>query len=140
MAAEPRRLVRPAPIVPTHVSSPVRDVRGQRAAKLAHIPGWRRRVRRGESRPNPDQPWAAARGARTSISLDEPAIGFTIGLAHLAITAVIVATALQALSAAQLGLAMGAKISERLRERAEQVAGVALILPGGNLIAEQPVR
>ncbi len=48
-----------------------------------------------------------------SISLDELAIGFTIGLAHLPVTAVIVAIALQAFLAAQLGLAVGAKIGER---------------------------
>jgi manganese efflux pump family protein len=50
-----------------------------------------------------------------SISLDELAIGFTIGLAHLPVTAVIVAIALQAFLAAQLGLATGAKIGERWR-------------------------
>jgi len=55
-----------------------------------------------------------------SISLDELAIGFTIGLAHLPVTAVIVAIALQAFIAAQLGLAIGARIGERSRERAEQ--------------------
>jgi manganese efflux pump family protein len=54
-----------------------------------------------------------------SISLDELAIGFTIGLAHLPVTAVIVAIALQAFIAAQLGLAIGARIGERSRERAE---------------------
>ena len=62
--------------------------------------------------------------------MDEPAVGFTIGLAHLAVTAVLVAIALQAFIAAQPGLAIGAQISERLRERAEQVAGVALLLGG----------
>jgi len=75
-----------------------------------------------------------------SISLDELAIGFTIGLAHLPVTAVIVAIALQAFIAAQLGLALGAKIGERWRERAEQVAGIALILLGAYLIAEQLVQ
>jgi len=75
-----------------------------------------------------------------SISLDELAIGFTIGLAHLPVTAVIVAIALQAFVAAQLGLALGAKIGERWRERAEQVAGIALILLGAYLIAEQLAR
>jgi manganese efflux pump family protein len=75
-----------------------------------------------------------------SISLDELAIGFSIGLAHLSVTAVIVAIALQAFIAAQLGLAIGAKMSERLRESAEQIAGVALILLGGYLIAEQLAR
>jgi putative Mn2+ efflux pump MntP len=72
-----------------------------------------------------------------SISLDELAIGFTIGLAHLPVTAVIVAIALQAFIAAQLGLALGAKIGERWRERTEQVAGIALILLGAYLIVEQ---
>src|SRR4029077_19792966 len=75
-----------------------------------------------------------------SISLDELAIGFSIGLTHLPTAAVIVAIALQALVAAQLGLAIGARIGERWRERAEQVAGIALILLGGYLIPEQLVR
>ena len=75
-----------------------------------------------------------------SISLDELAIGFTIGLAQVPVTAIVVAIALQALLAAQLGLAIGAKISERWRERAERVAGIALILLGAYLITEQVVR
>lgn len=75
-----------------------------------------------------------------SVSLDELAIGFTIGLAHLPIAAVVIAIALQALLAAQLGLAAGAKIGERWRERAEQAAGIALILLGTYLITEQVVR
>jgi manganese efflux pump family protein len=75
-----------------------------------------------------------------SISLDELAIGFTIGLAHLPVTAVIVAIALEAFLAAQLGLAIGARISERWRERAEQVAGIALILLGAYLITDQLVQ
>jgi manganese efflux pump family protein len=75
-----------------------------------------------------------------SISLDELAIGVTIGLARLPVTAVIVAIALQAFVAAQLGLAAGARIGERWRERAEQIAGIALILLGAYLIIEQLVR
>lgn len=72
-----------------------------------------------------------------SISLDELAIGFTIGLVELPITAVVAAIALQALIATQLGLAIGTRISERLRERAEQMAGIALILLGAYLITGQ---
>jgi len=68
-----------------------------------------------------------------SISLDELAIG----LAHLPVTAVIAAIALQAFAAAQLGPALGARIGERWRERAEQVAGIAPILLGAYLITEQ---
>jgi manganese efflux pump family protein len=75
-----------------------------------------------------------------SISLDELAIGFSMGLTHLPTVTVIVAIALQALVAAQLGLAVGAKIGERWRERAEQVAGATLILLGVYLITEQLVR
>src|SRR6202008_3903814 len=47
-----------------------------------------------------------------SISLDELAIGFSIGLTHLPVPAVIVAIAAQAVLAAQLGLALGARIAE----------------------------
>ena len=78
-------------------------------------------------------------GLAISISLDELAVGFTIGLARLPVTAVIVAIALQAFLAAQLGLAIGAKIGERWRERAEQFAGIALILLGAYLLTEQLV-
>ena len=53
---------------------------------------------------------------------------------------VIVAIALQAFIAAQLGLALGAPIAERWRERAERLAGLALILLGSYLIVEQVTR
>lgn len=79
-------------------------------------------------------------GLGISISLDELAIGFSIGLSRLPAIAVIVAIALQAFIAAQLGLALGAKIAERWRERAERLAGIALILLGIYLIAEQVTR
>jgi manganese efflux pump family protein len=79
-------------------------------------------------------------GLGISISLDELAIGFTIGLAHLPVTAVIVAIALQAFLAAQLGLAIGTRIGERWRERAEQTAGIALVVLGAYLIIEQLVQ
>ena len=79
-------------------------------------------------------------GLGISISLDELAIGFSIGLTRLPVTIVIAAIALQALIAAQLGLATGAKIAERWRERTEQIAGIALMLLGAYLIAEQLAR
>ena len=79
-------------------------------------------------------------GLGISISLDELAIGFSIGLVRLPVSAVIAAIALQAFVAAQLGLAIGGKVAERWRERAEQVAGIALILLGAYLIAQQLIR
>lgn len=75
-----------------------------------------------------------------SISMDELAIGFSIGLAHLPAVEVVIALALQAFVAAQIGLAIGAKISERWRERAEKVAGIALILLGAYLITAKALR
>jgi putative Mn2+ efflux pump MntP len=75
-----------------------------------------------------------------SISMDELAIGFSVGLVRLPLVPLIIAIAVQALIAAQLGLSLGAAISQRLRERAEQLAGVALILLGAFLIAEQLAR
>ncbi len=62
-----------------------------------------------------------------SISLDELAIGFTIGLLHLSLWVAIVLIGAQAFIVAQLGLRLGARLSESLRERAEQLAGLALI-------------
>jgi putative Mn2+ efflux pump MntP len=79
-------------------------------------------------------------GLGISISLDELAIGFSIGLSSLPAIAVIVAIALQAFVAAQLGLALGAKIAERWRERAERLAGIALILLGIYLVVGQLTR
>ena len=74
-----------------------------------------------------------------SISLDELAIGFSLGLARLPVAPVIVAIALLAVVASQLGLALGRVVSSRFREHAEQVAGIALIALGGYLIAERAI-
>ena len=72
-----------------------------------------------------------------SISLDEFAIGFSLGLVGLPVMPVIIAIAIVALAASQLGLALGSRISERFRERAEKLAGIALILLGAYLLAER---
>jgi manganese efflux pump family protein len=62
-----------------------------------------------------------------SISLDELAIGFTTGLLHLNIWVAVVLIGVQAFLFSQLGLRLGTRLSETLRERAEQLAGVALL-------------
>jgi len=72
-----------------------------------------------------------------SISTDELAIGFGLGLTGLPVLPVVVAIAAQALVASQLGLALGALIGSRFRERAEQLAALALIVLGVYLIAER---
>jgi putative Mn2+ efflux pump MntP len=82
-------------------------------------------------------PGAAMLALGLSISLDELAIGFTLGLAHLPVAAVIVAIGLQALVASQLGLALGARIGEVWRERAERLAGIMLAILGAALIGQR---
>lgn len=66
-------------------------------------------------------------GLGLSISLDELAIGFSFGLLHVSFVWALVLIAVQAFVAAQLGLLLGARVGEALRERAEQLAGVALL-------------
>jgi putative Mn2+ efflux pump MntP len=72
-----------------------------------------------------------------SISLDELAIGFTIGLLHLSLWLAVVLIGAQAFAFAQLGLRLGALLSETLRERAEQLAGLALLGLAVLLVAEK---
>jgi putative Mn2+ efflux pump MntP len=83
--------------------------------------------------------WAAI-GLGVSISLDELAIGFTLGLVHLPVVAVIVAIAVQTLVVCQLGLRLGARIGAIWRERAERAAGVMLILLGVGLVIARAVH
>lgn len=62
-----------------------------------------------------------------SISLDEVAIGFTLGLLQLPLWIVCPAIAVQAAVVTQIGLHLGARVGERVREFAERLAGVVLV-------------
>ena len=72
-----------------------------------------------------------------SISLDELAVGFTIGLLHLSLWLAVVLIGAQAFLFSQLGLRLGSRLNETLRERAEQLAGLALLGLAVLLIVEQ---
>jgi len=63
-----------------------------------------------------------------SISVDELTVGFSAGLLGLSILLTVLWLGIQAFIATQLGLALGARIGEEFRERAEWVAGIALVL------------
>lgn len=79
----------------------------------------------------------AAVGLGISISLDELAIGFTIGLLRFPILLILVLIGIQTLVVSQLGLRLGERIGERVREGAERLAGVALAVLGFVLLAEK---
>jgi len=72
-----------------------------------------------------------------SVSLDELAVGFTLGLLRVPVVPFLVAIAVQAFAASQIGFGLGASMSERLREGAERLAGIALIVLGAILLAER---
>lgn len=62
-----------------------------------------------------------------SISLDELAIGLSLGLLGVPLVVAMVFIGAQAFIASQLGLKIGSKLGEKTREGAEKIAGVALI-------------
>jgi putative Mn2+ efflux pump MntP len=74
-----------------------------------------------------------------SVSLDELAIGFTLGLLRLPVIPVLIAIAVQTFIVSQVGMRLGSRISERFREGAEKLAGLALTGLGVALLIEQLV-
>lgn len=72
-----------------------------------------------------------------SISLDERAVGFTFGLLRLPVLPVIILIAVQGFVFSQVGMRVGARPSERARESAERLAGIALLLLGAVLLVEK---
>lgn len=62
-----------------------------------------------------------------SVSLDELAVGFTLGLLRLPVLPCLVVIGVQAFVVSQLGFRLGRSLSERFREGAERLAGVLLV-------------
>jgi len=65
-----------------------------------------------------------------SVSLDELAVGFSLGVLHVSVGPALTYIAVQALAVTFLGLSFGRRIGARLGERAELVSGVVLTLLG----------
>lgn len=72
-----------------------------------------------------------------SISLDELAIGFILGLLRLPAAVVIALVAIQAFIVTQIGLRLGTKLSAHLRESAERIAGGTLTALAVGLLTEK---
>lgn len=77
---------------------------------------------------------AALLGLGLSISLDELAIGFALGLARVPVGAAVAAIMLQAFLVSQLGFQIGRRVGARFREGAERLAGIVLISLGAVLL------
>ncbi len=69
-----------------------------------------------------------------SVSLDELAIGFALGLARVPIVPALILIAVQAFVISQVGFGLGRRIGESVREGAERLAGIALIGIAGLLL------
>jgi putative Mn2+ efflux pump MntP len=77
-----------------------------------------------------------------SISIDELALGLSLGLLHVPLLLAVVLIGIQAFIASQLGIKLGQKLSQQFREHAEKLAGlfliaVALIIVGIKLSGHQ---
>jgi putative Mn2+ efflux pump MntP len=69
---------------------------------------------------------AVALGLR--VSLDELAIGLSLGVLRLSVVPVAVLVGVQALAVSQVGLWMGARVGSRAHEGSERLAGLALVM------------
>jgi putative Mn2+ efflux pump MntP len=69
-----------------------------------------------------------------TVSLDELAIGFALGLARVPIVPAMVLVAAQAFVVSQLGFSLGARLGESVRAGAERLAGIALMAIAGLLL------
>ncbi len=111
------------------------------AGALLAVGGWMLLEEDGERAASlVDRRGLALLAAGAGISLDELAIGFSLGLLGLPVAAAIVLIGAQAFLAAQLGLRLGARLGEAAREGAERLAAFALIALGLLILAEQLLR
>jgi manganese efflux pump family protein len=69
-----------------------------------------------------------------SVSLDELAVGFALGVVGASLGIALTYIGLQAFAMTFLGLAIGARVGKRLQERAELVAGILLIVLGIGIV------
>jgi manganese efflux pump family protein len=69
-----------------------------------------------------------------SVSLDELAIGFSLGLLNVPIVPAIILIAAQAFVVSQIGFALGGRVGDATREGAGRLAGAVLLAIGAALL------
>ena len=75
-----------------------------------------------------------------SVSMDELAVGFTLGLSRVPVVPALVLIALQAFVLSQIGIRFGARLSGRFREGTERAAALILGALGVALFVSAAVR
>lgn len=78
-------------------------------------------------------------GLGVSVSLDELAIGFSLGLLGISIGVAVLLIALQAFIVTQVGVRLGARVGEGIREGAGRLAGLALVVLGAFILGTHVV-
>jgi putative Mn2+ efflux pump MntP len=73
-------------------------------------------------------------GVGLTVSLDELAIGFALGLSRVPIFPALLLIAIQAFAVSQIGFALGRLVTETVREGSARAAGVVLIAIAGALL------
>lgn len=72
-------------------------------------------------------------GLGVGVSIDELAIGFTLGLLNAPLLLAVVLIAVQAFVISQVGFSIGSRVGEAVQEGAERLAGAVLLLLGAAL-------
>lgn len=72
-----------------------------------------------------------------SVSLDELAVGFALGVLHVTLGPALMYIAFQAFALTFVGLFVGQRLNARLQERAELAAGVVLLVLGITLFLSE---
>ena len=140
------------PVVGFLVGAGLGDVIGQwadylAAAVLAVIGAWMLWPRGGDDEEE-EQKLRLLESARgwailvlgLSISLDELAIGFGVGLLRLPLILLLTLIAVQAFLAAQLGMRLGSRLAQKTRGVAEKFAGTLLALAAALVVVEKLVK
>ncbi|HZT95606.1 MAG TPA: manganese efflux pump [Chloroflexota bacterium] len=83
--------------------------------------------------------WRTLLISSLSVSMDELAVGFSLGLIGVPIGAAVILIALQAFVVTTIGLGLGHRLGSGLSEHAEAASGLVLLLLAGFLTLESVV-